>query len=159
MGERVLTPVVRACTALGALAIAVMMLATCWDVVARAAVNAPLHGVVELVEIMVLASVMLGMPEVFLRDEQIRVDLIDDLLPARLLAVLKVVALVLSIVLLAVFAINVYQPMLDAHRFGDVKYDLNVPLYPLYGLIIFSFGVSILGCIAALLRELRAGGG
>jgi len=146
---------VRTCTAVGALAIAVMMLATCWDIVARQVANAPLHGVVELVEIMVLASAMLGLPETFLRDEQIRVDLVDSVLPANLILVIKTIALVLAIVLLAILAINVYQPMLDARMFGDVKYDLGVPVYPL---IIFSFAVSILSCITALLRQMKPEG-
>ena len=155
---RVFNLVVRACTVLGALAIAVMMLATCWDIAARQVANAPLHGVVELVEIMVLASAMLGLPETFLRDEQIRVDLVDSVLPAKLIAVIKAIALVLAIVLLAILAFNVYQPMLDARMFGDVKYDLGVPVYPLYGLIIFSFVVSIFSCFAALLQQMKPGG-
>ena len=112
---------------------------------------------VELVEIMVLASAMLGLPETFLRDEQIRVDLVDSFLSQRALALLKIVALMLSVVLLAIIAVNVYQPMVDAYRFGDLKYDLGVPLYPLYGLIIFAFAASILSCAAALVRELGTG--
>ena len=59
--------------------------------------------------------------------------------------------------LLAIIAVNVYQPMVDAYRFGDLKYDLGVPLYPLYGLIIFAFAASILSCAAALVRELGTG--
>lgn len=155
MAVRALELLIRICTILGALAIAVMMLATCWDVVARRAVNAPLHGVVELVEIMVLASAMLGLPESFLRDEQIHVDVVDGFVPARVLALLKVAALALAVVLLAILAINVYQPMVDARQFGDVKYDLGVPVYPLYGIIIFSFAVSMLSCLACLMRQVR----
>lgn len=157
MAGRALERLIRFCTFVGALAIAVMMLATCWDIVARWAANRPLHGVVELVEIMVLASAMLGLPEAFLRDEQIRVDLVDGFLSQRALTLLKIVALLLSVVLLALISVNVYQPMLDAYRFGDLKYDLGLPVYPLYGLIIFAFAASILGCAAALLRELRPG--
>jgi len=157
MAGRALERLIRFCTFVGALAIAVMMLATCWDIVARWAANKPLHGVVELVEIMVLASAILGLPEAFLRDEQIRVDLVDSFLSQRALTLLKIVALLLSVVLLALISVNVYQPMLDAYRFGDLKYDLGLPVYPLYGLIIFAFSASILSCAAALLRELRLG--
>jgi TRAP-type mannitol/chloroaromatic compound transport system permease small subunit len=94
-----------------------------------------------------------------LRDEQIRVDLIDGFITRRTLTALKALSLILAIVLLAIMAANIYQPMLDASRFGDVKYDLGVPLYPLYGLIIFSFAVSITSCLAAITRQFRTGEG
>ena len=152
MAGRALEVTVRALTALGALAIAVMMVATCWDIVSRQVANAPLHGVVELVEVMVLASAMLGLPEAFLRDQQISVDLIDGFVPPRVLVILKTIAIILAIVLLAILAFNVVQPLRDAYRFGDVKYDIGVPLYPLYGLIVFSFAASILACVATLAR-------
>lgn len=154
MPLRALDRLTRFCTILGALAIGVMMLATCWDILARSLANRPLHGVVELVEVMVLASAMLGLPESFLRNQQIQVDLIDGFVPASVLKLLKVTAAVLAVTLLAILAVNIYQPMLDAHRFGDIKYDIRVPVYPLYGLIIFCFVVSIASCLAALLREL-----
>mgnify|MGYP000613314336 CR=1 FL=1 len=159
MIERAFQTLLRSCTALGALAIAIMMLATCWDIAARTLANAPLHGVVELVEIMVLTSAMLGLPEVFFRDEQITVDLVDSVLPHGLLMFVKAVALVLTIVFLAILAVNVYVPMADAYEFGDVKYDLHLPLYPFFGLIIFCFAISILSCLAMLWRTVTGGEG
>lgn len=157
MATRALERLVRFCTILGAVAIGVMMLATCWDVVARSLASKPLHGVVELVEIMVLASAMLGIPETFLRGEQIQVDLIDGFVPAGVVNALKAISAILAIVLLALLAVNIYQPMVDAYRFGDIKYDLGVPLYPLYALIIFSFVISIMSSVAVFVREIRGG--
>ncbi|MBI1292454.1 TRAP transporter small permease subunit [bacterium] len=156
MPASALKALVRICTALGALSIAVMMLATCWDILARKLAGAPLHGVVELVEIMVLACTMLGLPESFLRDEQIRVDILDSVLPKRVLAGVKIVTLLLTMVFLSILTVNVYSPMMDAMRFGDLKPDLGVPLYPLYGLIIFSFAASMLSCAASIVSQVRA---
>ena len=156
MAARALDLLAKFCTVLGALAIFVMMMATCWDVVARSVANAPLHGIVELVEVMMLVTAMLGLPQTFLRDEQIKIDLIDSFVSDSFVRVLRVIALMLAVVLLAILAFNVYQPMLDAQRFGDVKYDLGVPLFPLYGLIIFSFCVSILSCVLSLVRMFPA---
>jgi TRAP-type C4-dicarboxylate transport system permease small subunit len=156
MAERILLILVRTCTVLGALALLIMMLGTDYDIIARLSINRPLRGIVELVEIMVLASAMLGLPEAFLRDEQIRIDLVDSFLPPPLLKAVKIFALLLTILFLAILSFNVYQPMLDAHLFGDIKADLGVPVYPLYGLILFSFCASILACIAALWRVFSA---
>ncbi len=32
--------------------------------------------------------------------------------------------------------------------FGDVKYDLGVPVWPLYALMLFAFAASVLTCAA-----------
>lgn len=152
MLERALKSLVRICTILGALALAIMMLSTCWDIFARTTMNEPLHGVVEIVEIMVLATAMLGLPETFLRDEQIKVDLLDNVFGAGVATVLKAFGLILSILFLGILTINVYGPMMDARLFGDIKPDLGLPVYPLYALIIFTFAASILSCGATLAR-------
>lgn len=158
MLERALRTLVRICTILGALALAVMMLATCWDIFARSTMNRPLHGVVEIVEIMVLATAMLGLPESFLRDEQIKVDILDNAFGPAFATVLKAVGLILSIVFLCILTVNVYGPMMDARMFGDIKPDLGVPVYPLYALILFTFAASILSCGATLVRLFTARG-
>lgn len=146
MAYRLVFWLARACTAGGVLALLIMMLGTDWDIVARQVAGRPLNGVVELVEITVLASAMLGLPEAFLRDEQIRIDVLDVLLPEKLVSLIKTVGLALSILFLGLLCVNVWQPMLDAKMFGDLKYDLGVPLWPLYALIVFAFAASLLTC-------------
>lgn len=153
--DRALSRLARACTWGGVAAVTVMMLATCWDVLARQLLGRPLDGVVELVEVTVLAAAMLGLPEAFLRDEQIRVDLVDSLLPPRALAVVKALALALSVGFLALLVVRVWPPMLDARRYGDMKYDLGLPLWPLYALIVFAFAASMATAALSLMRALH----
>ena len=141
-----LSRLARGCTIGGAIALVVMMLGTDWYILARQLAGRPLTGVVELVEITVLASAMLGLPEAFLRDEQIRINLLDALLPDGVLRLAQAAGLLLSMLFLGLLYRNVWQPMLDARMFGDVKYDLGVPVWPLYALILFAFSASILIC-------------
>lgn len=150
MAERHIFLLARGCTWAGVLALMVMMFGTDWDVVARQVAGQPLTGVVELVEIAVLATAMLGLPETFLRDEQIKVDLLDSTFSAGALRLVKITGLLLAIGFLVLLCINVWQPMLDAKMFGDVKYDLGVPVWPLFALILFSFLASILAAAQAL---------
>ena len=131
-----------------------MMLATTADVVLRAAVNAPIRGVVDAVEVTMLLVVFLGLPDAFLRGEQVTVDVIDHLVSARVLAVLKVVGAVLSTLFLALLAINLIQPLLDAYRFGDRKADLPVPLYPLVALVLLCLVTSFVAMVLVTLREM-----
>lgn len=155
--ERVLKGMARACTALGALSLAVMMLSTDYDVVARATLDRPLNGAVDIVEMMVLCVAFLGLPEVCLRDEQIRVDIVDGLISSRALLLLKILGLALTVVFMAILAANVVPPMLDAYRFGDIKPDTGFPVYPLFGLTLFSLLAAMVTTVAVLVRLLRPG--
>lgn len=153
--ERALAHTARACTALGAVALAVMMLSTNYDVVARALFRAPLQGAVDIVEMMVLCSAFLGLPEVCLRDEQIRVDIVDSFVPHWVVAALKVLALVATTLFLGILAANVTHPMIDSWRFGDIKPDTGFPTYPLYALTLFTLIASVAATAAVLLRTFR----
>jgi len=153
--ERALAHTARACTALGAVALAAMMLSTNYDVVARALFRAPLHGAVDIVEMMVLCSAFLGLPEICLRDEQIRVDIVDSFVSPRVVAALKVLALLATIAFLGILAANVTHPMVDSWRFGDIKPDTGFPTYPLYALTLFTLIASVAATAVVLLRTFR----
>lgn len=154
--DRALAAALHVATAAGALSLAVMMLATDFDIVSRLAFNRPVHGIVELVEILVLASAMLALPETFMRDEQIRIDLIDSVLGKRALALVRAASLIACMAFLSVMCWNLIAPLRDARLFGDVKPDLGAPVWPLYALILAAFIASILGCLMAL-RSVFAG--
>lgn len=153
--ERALAHTARASTALGAIALAVMMLSTNYDVVARTLFRAPLHGAVDIVEMMVLCSAFLGLPEICLRDEQIRVDIIDSFVPSWFVAALKVLALLASIAFMGLLAVNVTHPMIDSWQLGDIKPDTGFPTYPLYALTLFCLVASIAATAVVLTRTFR----
>jgi TRAP-type C4-dicarboxylate transport system permease small subunit len=146
----------RTCTMLSAVALAGMMVCTTYDVIARAVFGMPLHGVVDITEIMVLGVAFLGLPEVCLRDEQIRVDILDGFVPAVLLKGLKLLGSASTVVFLGLLILNVIPPMLDAYRFGDIKADTGFPVYFLFALIFFSLLAAALMTLAALVRLIVA---
>lgn len=153
---RLVTALDRLCrglTYLGAAALAVMMLGTALDVVMRTVANQPIRGIVDLIEITVLLVVFLGLPEVFRRDEQITVDLIDKLVPRQVLRVIRTVAAAASTFFVYLLGANLIQPLIDAYRFGDRKPDLAVPLYPFLGVVAFCLAVSLLAMITVTVRE------
>lgn len=154
MADAAIRRLARLCTWAAVAAILVMMAGTCWDILARQFFNRPLHGVVELVEITVLISAMLGLPEAFLRDEQIQIDLVDSMLSPRALAAVKAVTLLATVAFLALLAWVIWQPMLDARRFGDIKYDLGVRVWLLYALTLLALLVSLLTVLFRLWQAL-----
>jgi TRAP-type C4-dicarboxylate transport system permease small subunit len=140
----------------GTVALIGMMLATTADVVLRAAVNQPIRGVVDMVEITMLLVVFLGLPDAFLRGEQVTVDVIDHLASPRVVAALRLAGAALSALFLALLATNIVQPLLDAWRFGDRKADLPVPLYPLVALVLLCLATSFVAMVLVTLREALA---
>jgi TRAP-type C4-dicarboxylate transport system permease small subunit len=133
----------RCLTIIGVLALAVMMVATVADVAMRNLGGKPLRGVVELVEITMLLAAFLGLPEAFLRREEIVVDLIDGLIPAKMLRVVKTIGQAVTMGVVWLIGYHVVTPMLDAYRFGDIKFELGIPVYLLHAVVLLCFAASL----------------
>src|SRR6185295_122366 len=103
-----------------------MLLITVADVTLRAAINLPIRGAYELVELFLAATFFVALPCVFLRDENIVVNSIDDLAP-RLVPSLKRGAEFLVVIILAVMAWQGFLQARDSYEFHDVTADLGLP--------------------------------
>ena len=117
-----------ACGVAAAVFLVAMLLVTVADVTLRAAVNLPIRGVYELVELLLAATFFLALPCVFLRDENIVVNAIDDVVP-RLVPRLKRAAEMLAVVVLAVMAWQGLIAARDSLEFNDVTADLALPRF------------------------------
>jgi TRAP-type C4-dicarboxylate transport system permease small subunit len=142
-----------ACGIIAALFLAVMLVLTVADVTLRAAVNLPIRGVYDLVELLLAAMFFVALPCVFLRDENIVVNSIDDLAP-RLVPILKRFAELLAFVILVVLAWQGFLEARDSYEFRDVTADLGLPRYwhwlaVLTGLI----GGAVAALVMALSRK------
>lgn len=123
--------------------VAAMMLLIIADVVLRSAVGRPIHGVFELVELLLAGAFFLALPASFLRDEHIAVDVVDTWAP-RALPMLGRVARALSVVMLAVMIWQATRAARDTWAFGDVTMDLSLPR-------ILYWVPLLCGCAGALL--------
>ena len=125
-------------------ALVVMTMWTVVDVVTRFALSKPLSGSIDLVESMLVLVVFLALPEVFLRNEQITVDVFDQMVSPRFVAAMKIVAAMASAGFLALLLWTGSQPFLDAMQFGDRKADLPIQIWWLLGAIEAALLVSLL---------------
>jgi len=108
------------------MALAAMMLVTVADVVLRAAANLPIRGTLEIVELLLACTFFLALPASFLRDEHIVVDIVDAWAPRRV-ALLRRIAGVLGVVLMALMAWQGWIAARDTLAFNDVTSDLALP--------------------------------
>ena len=140
-----------ACGLMAAAFLAAMMLLTVADVTLRAAFNLPLRGVYERIELLLAATFFVALPAVFLRDENIVVNVADDLAP-RSVPALKRIAAVLAVVVLAVMAWQGVIAARDTIAFNDVTSDLGLSR----GLHWIPLLVGVIGAaVAALAMGLR----
>ncbi len=102
-----------------------MMLLTVADVVLRATTNRPIRGTLEIVELLLACTFFIALPAVFLRDENLVVDVIDPLAP-RWVPWLRRFAELVAVPVLGVMAWQGWQAAAETLVFNDVTSDLAI---------------------------------
>ena len=115
-----------ACGWVAAAALAAMMLLTVADVLLRATINRPIRGTLEIVELLLACTFFLALPASFLRDEHIVVDIVDGF-AARWVPLLRRLAGMLGVLVMAVMAWQGWIAAKDTLVFKDVTSDLALP--------------------------------
>lgn len=141
-----------ACGYLAALAVAGMMMITVADVILRAAMNYPIRGTLEIVELLLAASFFLALPAIFLRDENIVVDIIDQRSSKNFVRTLKRISALAGAMLLSVLFWQGWISAKDTLEFNDVTADLSIPRIYYWIPVLTGIAGSI---IAALLMMLE----
>jgi TRAP-type C4-dicarboxylate transport system permease small subunit len=131
-----LTLMARWCGYASALFLAAMMMITVVDVTSRALFNRPITGVYDLVQLFLVGTVFLSIPDVFLRGENIVIDFVDHVFSPKAVGWLKVAASLAALVFLAVLAWKMVQPALDSIQFHEVSLDLSIPMWVYWSLMI-----------------------
>jgi TRAP-type C4-dicarboxylate transport system permease small subunit len=128
-----------------------MMLLTVADVTLRAVLNTPIRGTYELIELLLTCTFFAALPAVFLRQEHIIVDVVDNLAPCWV-PVLKRVAEVLAVVILAVMVWQAWIAAADTLVFNDVTADLGLPKLLHWTALLTGLIVSGLAALTIALR-------
>ena len=76
----------RLLTRVAAIFLLAMMALNVVDVGLRSGFNAPIFGTYEIIEFLLAAAAFLAIPEVFLRDQHITIELIDQVVPESAVA-------------------------------------------------------------------------
>jgi TRAP-type C4-dicarboxylate transport system permease small subunit len=138
-----------------ALALVGIVLLTCVDVVGRYLLNRPLTGAFELSEMAMGALVFASLPLVTLRRQQVTVDLLDWLIPARWRRVQDALAGLVAALCIAVVAWRLWVKAAEMLASGETTAVLKVPVYPLvYGMAVLSV-VTAAVILALMWADLR----
>jgi len=140
-----------------AIVLVFMMLFTTFSVVSRELFDAPILGVIDVMELALVACIFIAMPGVFLRDENVVVDIVDQAVPPRVCAGLRLVGLVLTLGFLVLMMMEMVQPALDKLNDHEVTMTLGINRFVHWIPIIFGFALSIVATVAVLVHYLRHG--
>lgn len=124
------------------------------DVGLREGLNAPIFGTHEIVVFMLAAVAFLAIPEVFLRDQNITIELIDQVIPDRAARWLRAFGSLCALVYVTLLAWHMVQPALDYIEFDEITMDLQLPLIWQATLILTGLGTAVIAASALLLRDI-----
>lgn len=140
-----------------ALVLVFMMLFTTAAVVMRQFFDTPILGVVDVMELSLVGLIFIAMPGVFLRDENVTVDVIDQVVPRSVRVTLRLVGLVLTLCFLVVVMSEMMEPALDKLTDGEVTMTLSINRFVHWVPIIFGFVLSIVATIWVFFYYIRNG--
>ncbi len=153
-------PLKAAAKPLGLVAAAIlvfMMLYTTVTVVMREVFDTPVLGVVEVMELALVGLIFVSMPVVFLRDDNIAVDVIDQVVPRWVRNVLRTLGLLLAFGWLAVMMIRMYPLFYDKWEFAEVTMTLSISRWIHWVIIMVGFALSVAAAAWVLTHYLRFG--
>ena len=132
-----------------------MMLINVVDVGLRVSVNEPIFGTYEIVEFLLAAVAFLAIPEAFLRDQHITIELIDQVLPPRVIDALRAFGTLCALVFVTLMVWLMVQPALDYIEFNEITMDLQLPLIWKAVLIMTGVGAAVLTALVLFVRDLK----
>jgi TRAP-type C4-dicarboxylate transport system permease small subunit len=124
------------------------------DVGLRTAFNAPIFGTYEVVELLLAAVAFLAIPEAFMRNQHITIELIDQVIPDRAVDWLRAFGTLCALVFVGLLGYHMIQPALDNIEFNDITMDLEIPLIWKAILVMTGIGASILTAAVLFRRDL-----
>jgi TRAP-type C4-dicarboxylate transport system permease small subunit len=139
------------------LALAFMVLITTVAVFARWLFRQEVFGVVDMMELALAFCVFLALPGVFLRDEQVTVDLVDSLGSSRLTFVLRLFGYLLGIAFVGLTLSQMIGPALEKLHSAETTMTLQIPRYWHWLPLLVGFGASALAIAAVGVRAWRRG--
>lgn len=133
----------------GVAAYAAAALLTVTDIIGRQ-LGHPVPGVVDLVQLFVLGGAWLVIPYAFMTGAHVGVDLLVESLPRQLTSVMRGVAGLAAMALLAMMLYFCHATFQQQMMFGDRSQQLGIPIFYYWVPLLFGVGLSIVGTALGL---------
>ncbi|NQV55055.1 MAG: TRAP transporter small permease [Rhodospirillales bacterium] len=157
---RNMSPFARAARPFGLVASALLVLLmvhTTVAVLARQLLGLSMMSLVEVSELALIGIIFIAMPGAFLRDENIVVDVIDNLVPKKVSRFLYLLGLVMTLTFLVVAAYAMIEPATAMFNRTQTTMVMEIDRFYHWMPILFGFYLAIAATILVLVYRLRSG--
>ena len=151
---RALRRVIGGLAAAGVAAYGAAALVTVADVIGRR-VGLPIDGVVDLVQLFVMAGAWLVMPFAFMTGAHVGVDFLVERMPRAPEVLLRGLAVAVAVALLGLMLVYGYQTAGMRMMFGDKSQQLGIPIVWFWAPLILGLGVSAVGAVLGFVAVVR----
>lgn len=141
----------------GAVFLAFMMLYTTATVLMRQGLGIPVLGVVDVMELALVAMIFLALPGTFLRDEHVAIDVIDQFVPRKVRVALRFFGLLLTLILLVIVLRQVFPAALYSFESFEVTMTLGIHRSWHWSPILFGMACSVAATVWVILYYWRYG--
>ncbi len=122
-------------------ALILLMLLTTADVVGRYFFNSPINGVFDLTHFAVSIMTFLGLAYCGFRGTHVVIELLYDKFPQPAQRILIRVVNLAGCILFGLIAWRTAIQSIDVREMGEASQMMEIPLYPLYYLVVFGAGL------------------
>lgn len=126
------------------------------DIVGRQTVGYTVIGLNDITQLLVMGFVSLSLPITFLREQNVKVEFIADLLPRRALAWLRATIALLSTAFVASLAWFAWVQAARQFAEGTGSSTLAIPMAYYWGPVLAGISLSALFCAVLALRYIAA---
>ena len=130
-----------------------MMLLTVTDVFMRYVFSAPIIGVTEVTEFM-MVCLLLGMAACAIEGRHIKVDVVTSRTPPKITGLMDAIGLLLGIGLAAILVLQGYRHGLFQRSYGVASSMLDIPDFPFYIVLCVSFAILIIAMIVLFVKRI-----
>jgi TRAP-type C4-dicarboxylate transport system permease small subunit len=153
--RRIIGAAARLLSHVAAIALLAMVVINVVDVGMRSALNEPIFGTFEIVELLLAVVAFLVVAETFLRDGHITVELIDSVVGPRGVGWLKAFGMAATVAYLGLLVWSMITPAVDLVRFNEVTFSLQIPKIWEYAPVLLGLGAAFVAALAIFVRDVR----
>lgn len=145
------------CVSIIALLLAMLLISA--DVVSRLALNLPIFGSTDIVELLLALILFCALPATFLARRHIVVDIIDLIAPARLLRLIVFISSILSVCLLILMTWQLIYPVSYMYDTGEATLNIEWPKWIFGAIALLGLALStVMEAFRLFTKEAKATG-
>ena len=140
---------------IGTAALVVGVLLTMTDIALRSVSTLTVKGIVDIMQLCVLIGAMLAIPQAFLTDQHVAIDVFTERMPSHVQIALRVTAAVLGTLFLSgVFWFSFRQALGER---GDSSQTIGIPMAWYWAPFLLGIGLSAIANVLLAVRLFRDG--